>query len=195
MLMKAPSRFAAWLTPTKAFLCSLLIAMGSVLIAAAWFNAVQAKAIAKIAPHRLSDQVEVTSQLQVEDMEAVGRGFRMVIDLRPDGEAADQPSSQEMENAAKAIGLKFAYVPVPHGDIPDDTVDRLQALLNTNRNVLLYCRSGKRAARAWALAEAKRPGGLSAENIQAAVRSSGQDADDLNGRIESMVNGRAKVSQ
>lgn len=191
--MKKRSSFAAWLTPGKAFICSLLLAMGSVLVPAAWSSAVQARALARIAPHRLADRVEVTSQLQVEDMVAVGRRYRMVVDLRPDGEALDQPSSQAMEHAARMAGLGFAYVPVPHGDIPDDAVARLQSVLAAQGDVLLYCRSGKRAARTWALAEARRPGGLSAEQIQASVQGAGQDAADLRDRIDRAINARPKV--
>jgi len=85
-------------------------------------------------------------------------------------------------------------VPVPHGDIPEDVAVRLQSVLADPRDVLLYCRSGKRAARTWALAEARRPGGLSAEQIQASVQGAGQDAADLRDRIDLAINARPKVN-
>lgn len=149
--------------------------------------------MAKIAPHHLSENVDVTHQLQVDDLAAVRRRYRAVVDLRPDGEAPDQPSSLVMEAAAKQAGLDFIHVPVPHGAIPEESVERLHTYLASHHDVLLYCRSGKRAARTWALAEAKRPGGLSAEAILVAVHGAGQDAGDLKDRIEDAVLARQEV--
>ena len=127
-----------------------------------------------VAPQRMPDQLAGLHS----------QGFRAVIDLRPDGEAAGQPSSSEMARAAQASGLAFSYVPIPHGDIPPASVERLASLLATSeRPVLLYCHSGRRAARTWALAEASRPGGLDAAAILADVHKAGQSADDLDREI------------
>jgi uncharacterized protein (TIGR01244 family) len=134
---------------------------------------------------RLSGDVWVAAQ-RTPDQLAVLRlqGFRAVIDLRPDGEVEGQPSSSEMAKAAQASGLRFSYVPIPHGDIPPAAVKRLASLLAiSERPVLLYCHSGRRAARTWALAEAARPGGLDAAAILADVREAGQSADDLDREI------------
>jgi uncharacterized protein (TIGR01244 family) len=80
---------------------------------------------------------------------------------------------------------------VPHGEIPEQAVTRLREALDRQQGpVLLYCRSGKRAARTWALAEASRPNGLPAEAIVAAVRGAGQEADDLRPRIDAAVAAR-----
>jgi uncharacterized protein (TIGR01244 family) len=88
--------------------------------------------------------------------------------------------------------LTFAYVPVPHGDIPGQAVDALgQSLASAGKPVLLYCRSGKRAARTWALSEASRADGLDAVAIQAAVRSAGQSADDLAESIAARIAARS----
>lgn len=51
----------------------------------------------------------------------------------------------------------------------------------------MYCRSGSRAARTWSLMEASRPGGRSADDILAAVKRSGQGADDLAGAINARI--------
>lgn len=106
--------------------------------------------------------------------------FGTIIDLRPDGEDPNAPASSSVESVVKAHEMAFHYVPVPHGDIPDAAVTALsKALLDSPRPILLYCRSGRRAARTWSLAEASRPGGLIATDILAAVTLSGQSADDL----------------
>ncbi len=142
----------------------------------------------------LAPGISISEQLQPRAMSVAQEQFTTVIDMRPDGEAAGQPTSAEMAAAAKAQRLQFAYVPVPHGDIPDDVVDSLSnALASRPGPVLLYCRSGRRAARSWSLVEASRPGGMSVDEIVAAVKSSGQDASDLRARLESRVHARKPV--
>ena len=141
--------------------------------------------------HALAPGIAISEQLQPDAM-AIARGqFGTVIDMRPDGEASGQPGSSEMASAAAAQRLQFAYVPVPHGDIPDAVVDKLSnALAARPGPVLLYCRSGRRAARSWSLVEASRPGGMDVDAILAAVKASGQDASDLRARLEQRVRAR-----
>ena len=60
-------------------------------------------------------------QLLPQDMEeAAARGFALVINNRPDGEAPGQPTSAEMAAAAKAAGLEYLYVPVRGGPGPSE---------------------------------------------------------------------------
>jgi uncharacterized protein (TIGR01244 family) len=114
--------------------------------------------------------------------------------MRPDGEAAGQPGSAEMASAANTQHVQFAYVPVPHGDIPDAVVDSLaNAMASRPGPVLLYCRSGRRAARSWALVESSRPAGMRVDEILAAVRASGQDAGDLRARLDKRILARRPV--
>lgn len=192
--MTSPRKLIALVSPMRAFGLSLILGAAAVLGTAAWSRHVEAAVLAKVDPHRLSSQVDVTTQLQPGALPVISRRYAVVVDLRPDGEAPGQPSSREMEAAAHEDGLDFTYVPVPHGEIPEQAVVRLRAVLDQQHGqVLLYCRSGKRAARTWALAEASRPGGLPAEAIVVAVKSAGQDADDLRGRIEAAVSARVKA--
>lgn len=147
------------------------------------------KTISTLGVKRLTDTVSVSEQLQVSQVGEVKlRGFATVIDLRPDGEAEGQPTAELVKATAGAHNLSFAYVPVPQGDIPDSAVDALnKAIADSPKPVLLYCRSGKRAARTWSLVEASRPGGSSASEILAAVKASGQSADDLAGAINARI--------
>jgi uncharacterized protein (TIGR01244 family) len=140
----------------------------------------------------LAPGIGVSQQLQPKAMRVVAdRAYTTVIDMRPDGEAPDEPGSAQMAAAARAQHLQFAYVPVPHGDIPDSVADSLaRALASRPGPVLLYCRSGRRAARSWSLVEASRPGGMSVDEILAAARASGQDASDLRHRLEQRVRAR-----
>lgn len=146
-----------------------------------WRTALQA--------HELTQEVWVTDQMSADRIAEVSRqGFKAIIDLRPDGEEAGQPTSESIGTIAMLRGLQFAYVPVQHGDIPNASVDALaQALRAAPKPVLLYCRTGRRAARTWALVEAKRPGGLDAASIERAVQSAGQTAEDLDKPISQGV--------
>lgn len=130
---------------------------------------------------KLTPDISVAEQIQLADIPALkARGFAAIIDLRPDGEAAEQPASKAVKSIAVENHMGFAYVPVPHGEIPVNAVDALHKALSTSaRPVLLYCRSGRRAVRTWSLVEASRSGGRSADAIQAAAKAAGQSVDDL----------------
>ena len=94
----------------------------------------------------------VAPQLGVADL-AVARaqGFDLVINNRPDGEAADQPASAEIEAAARAIGLDYLHVPVIGRPTEDQA--RVMAEASDGRQTLAFCRSGTRSMMAWALGE------------------------------------------
>ncbi len=147
-------------------------------------------------PATLGEGISVRDQIALADIPGIkARGFRTLIDLRPDGEAADQPPASAVATAAGAAGLKFAYVPTPHGEIPAATVDAFaQAIATAEKPVLLYCRSGNRAARVWALAEASRSGGADAAAIAETVRSAGQKVDDLKAQIATRIAQRPVAS-
>lgn len=150
---------------------------------------------AKVAP--LTERFAVTGQLnpdQLADLKA--RGYTTIVALRPDGEGPDQPSAAQMSDAARSSGLAFAFVPVAPGAIPDTAVTALEkAVAGDAGKVLLYCRSGSRAARTWSLYEASRPDGADPEAILAAVKASGQSADDLRGAIVGRVAARPAKAQ
>lgn len=150
---------------------------------------------AKVKP--LNGDIAVSEQLKPQELpELRERGFRTIIDLRPDGEAIGQASSAEMHQAASATGMQFSYVPVPHGQIPDSAVAALdKALANSSGPVLLYCRSGKRAARTWGLVEASRSSGMDGKAILTAIRASGQSADDLSEDIARRIAQRAPAPE
>ena len=51
------------------------------------------------------NQVQISGQIQLTDLDALkAAGIGTVINNRPDGEAPDQPSSQEVEAKAAGIG-------------------------------------------------------------------------------------------
>lgn len=143
----------------------------------------------------LIKDISVTEQLEPKAIEHLrNSGFATIIDLRPDGEARDQPSSAEIAVAVQARHMTFSYVPVPHGDISDEAVIALAgAIANSPKPILLYCRSGRRAARTWSLVEASRSGGMDSAAILAAVGAAGQSADDLRDAITTRISLRPKI--
>jgi uncharacterized protein (TIGR01244 family) len=191
--------------PSKrlAFAVAVLAGAGSVLAAPVFEAARKSAASAPTASvsvtaantemHVLVPGILVASQINSSDLSAAReRGVKAVIGMRPDGEEIGQPTASILGDAARMQNLRFAYVPVPHGEMPDTVVDELTAALSASGEgpILLYCRSGRRAARAWALAEASRTGGLSPEEIESAVRRVGQPIDDLADRIRTRITAR-----
>ncbi len=90
-------------------------------------------------------------QLAPGDMaEAAARGFALVINNRPDGEDPGQPSSAEMEAAARAAGLDYAHIPVVGGPTPGQVEAVRAAVDAADGPVLAFCRSGTRSIVVWA---------------------------------------------
>lgn len=145
--------------------------------------------------HPLVARVWVSGQItpaQIDDLKA--QGIRSIVAARPDGEEPGQPSSATVEAAARAAGLDFAYAPVDGDEVPQAAVDAVtRALARRDNPVLIYCRSGHRAARVWALAEASRRDGLEAEAIESVATSVGQPLDDLRGEIAARIATRPKL--
>lgn len=180
-----------WPSLPKVFGLAIALGASAVLGVAAWQHHVREHSLAAVGARPLDRFVQVSTQLRPAALEAVGQHYNLVVDLRPDGEVVDQPPSDSMRREATRQGLDFRYIPVPHGDIPESAVRELrQALVDAKGPTLLYCRSGKRAARTWALAEAGRPGGATVEAILAAVHGAGHDASDLTARLQAEVQQR-----
>jgi len=134
--------------------------------------------------------VYITSQLETKNIAALRkrRGVHTIIDIRPDGEAKDQTPSSEIEAEAKANKMRFHYIPVPHESIPESAVTALDhALSEDPASIVLYCRTGRRAARLFALVQASSPDGPKAEAILKMVSDAGFSADDLKEDIDQRI--------
>ncbi|MCB5363512.1 TIGR01244 family phosphatase [Pusillimonas sp. CC-YST705] len=97
--------------------------------------------------NRLSEGLAVAPQLAPQDMAAVAQaGYRSVIINRPDNEGgAEQPTSEQVMQAAREAGLQVAYQPVVSGAMTLEDVQRFKQLLEElPAPVLAYCRSGTR---------------------------------------------------
>jgi uncharacterized protein (TIGR01244 family) len=102
---------------------------------------------------RVNDRLSVSAQLSVADVaNAKAMGFKTLINNRPDGEAPDQPTSAEIEAAAKAAGLNYLYIPV-RGISPDVAEQACTAIESSEAPVLAFCRSGNRSISCYALGQ------------------------------------------
>jgi uncharacterized protein (TIGR01244 family) len=128
--------------------------------------------------------VFIAAQPTLEDLDAwAARGVTTVVNLRSRAETAELPFDSAAEAAAR--GLRYTEIPMGGADgVSPDIVDRLADLLRDAEGpVVLHCRSGSRAAHAYAaylrsegeadaedLADFGFPGGLSAGTLSALTR-------------------------
>jgi uncharacterized protein (TIGR01244 family) len=103
----------------------------------------------------VADDVCVAPQLTPDAMaEAARVGFRSVVNNRPDfEEGPSQPTSAQIEAAAKAAGLAYRHLPVaPNYQSPEDAAAMARLLRELPRPILMFCRSGGRSGRLFRLA-------------------------------------------
>lgn len=102
-----------------------------------------------IPPVRIDSAVSVTAQLQPQDMPAIAAaGFRSIINNRPDFEGGPgQPTSAQLEAAARQAGLHYQYLPVPPAMHSLEQARSMASTVATLPSpVLAFCRSGRRSA-------------------------------------------------
>jgi len=98
---------------------------------------------------QVAADVCVAPQLTPDAMaEAARVGFKSVVNNRPDFEhGPDQPTSAEIEAAARAAGLEYRFLPVASGNqSPADIAAFARLLEELPRPLLVFCRSGARSA-------------------------------------------------
>lgn len=106
---------------------------------------------------KVTDEFQVSPQITVaQAREAAEAGVVLIINNRPDGEAPDQPSSAEIEAAARAAGADFLALPFVGRPSPEQARAQAEAVAAADGPVLAFCRSGTRSITAWALGEAAR---------------------------------------
>ena len=103
----------------------------------------------------IAPDVCVAPQLTPAAMaEAAHAGFKSVVNNRPDFEhGPDQPSSAEIETAARAAGLEYRHLPVDGGyQSPEEIAAMAKLLAELPRPLLMFCRSGARSTKLYSLA-------------------------------------------
>jgi uncharacterized protein (TIGR01244 family) len=105
---------------------------------------------------KVTDDFSVAPQIDLADLaRAAEAGFKLVINNRPDGEAPGQPTSAEVEAAAKAAGLDYAFIPVKGGPTHEQVEQENAVIADAPGPILAFCRSGTRSIITWSLGQAE----------------------------------------
>jgi sulfide:quinone oxidoreductase len=103
----------------------------------------------------LSREVSVRPQLlphEVADVAAAG--FRGIINNRPDHEAPDQPSSEQIEAEAKRHGLAYWHIPIVPGQATEKAARAFAAAVReAGGPVVAFCRTGNRSTSLWKMTQ------------------------------------------
>lgn len=140
---------------------------------------------------RLSETMLASPQIAPADI-AVAKelGVTLIVNNRPDGEAADQPSGADIEAAANEAGIAYVAIPVTSAGFSQPQVEAMrEALAASDGTVLAYCRSGTRSTLLWSLAQASMGG--DPEGIAAAAASAGYNVAPVRPAMD-MLAGQAR---
>jgi uncharacterized protein (TIGR01244 family) len=123
---------------------------------------------------------------------AASEGFGLIVNNRPDGEAPGQPSSAQIEDAARAAGLAYVHIPVDGRGISMSHISALKKALSDaeNAKTLAYCRSGTRSTFVRAYLQAAQ--GRATDEIIAEAAAAGYD---ISGQAQALESLRANASE
>ncbi|MCQ8185643.1 TIGR01244 family sulfur transferase [Parvularcula maris] len=118
---------------------------------------------------RLNETITISPQIQTGDLAGLkAQGVDGVVCARPDGEAPNQPSAEELRAAAEEAGLGFLHVPVTPGHIPSREDADAWSEFVRGKTVHAFCAQGPRAVLLASLAGAADGRTLSAIKAEAA---------------------------
>ena len=128
----------------------------------------------KIVP--ITDTLAVAPQITADDIaDIAAKGYRTLVNNRPDNEAPGQLSSEEAKRLAEAAGLRYEYFPITAPTLTAEQVDAFARLLpELEGPILTYCRSGSRCSLLWAAVELRK-GRISAEVLIRKIADRGFD--------------------
>lgn len=108
---------------------------------------------------QLTTDLWICGQVHAADFAGIAdKGFRTVINARPDHEAPDQPTSDALAAAAAKAGLNYEYLPVVPNQIREqDAATFAQYLETLPKPILAFCRTGNRVSQLWSLVKARAP--------------------------------------
>ena len=104
----------------------------------------------------MSENVGFAGQIGPEHIvQVVEKGFKSIVNNRPDFEGgAEQPSSAQIEQAARDAGLDYVYQPVVAGQITELDVHAFAEHYNElPKPILMFCRTGNRSNNLYQLAK------------------------------------------
>ena len=96
---------------------------------------------------QISPFLSVSPQIYPAHIERLAaRGFKTIINNRPDNEADDQPLQAELAKEAARHGILFINIPIIPGQITEANIKEFgKELFRVQGPVLAFCRSGTRS--------------------------------------------------
>ncbi|MBB3764745.1 TIGR01244 family sulfur transferase [Sphingomicrobium lutaoense] len=124
---------------------------------------------------QLDEKIWVGPQIRPEDVSSLKeKGIELIINNRPDGEEAGQPTSAEIEAAAKEAGIEYIHNPVYRGPSYSDVEAMEDALEKAGeKKIFAFCRSGTRSTLTWAIARAEQ--GCDRAHLERCAEQAGYD--------------------
>ena len=104
----------------------------------------------------MSENIGFAGQIGPEHVaQVLEKGFKSIVNNRPDFEGgAEQPSSAQIEQAARDAGLDYVYQPVVAGQITELDVHAFAKHYNElPKPILMFCRTGNRSNNLYQLAK------------------------------------------
>lgn len=141
---------------------------------------------------QLNDIVFVSPQIDADDVEAArDLGVALIVNNRPEGEAADQVPGPQIAQAASEAGLDYVAIPVGNSGFSEAQVAAMREALDRagESRLLAYCRSGTRSTLLWALAEAS--AGADPASLTRAAAQAGYDLASIASLMDKLA-ARAK---
>ena len=135
----------------------------------------------------LDDGLLVAPQISADAVAAAAaQGVTLIINNRPDGEEAGQPSGDAIRAAAEAAGIGYVAIPVGHAGFSHPQIAAMQAALaGADGPVLAYCRSGTRSTFLWALARAQ--AGDAVDAIAGKAAAAGYDVASIAPMLQALA--------
>lgn len=104
----------------------------------------------------MTESVGFAGQLYPEQMaEVQQKGFKSLINNRPDFEGGtEQPTSAQIEDAARNAGLDYVFQPIISGQISQLDVEAFARHYHElPKPILIFCRTGTRSNNLYQLAK------------------------------------------
>ncbi len=124
----------------------------------------------------ISEKLSVSSQPSIEEIQSLrDKGFKTLINNRPDGEDPAQPGTQEESQEAKHRGLSYAFIPVTADTITEADIRAFQRAVDESEgSAFAHCKIGTRSLNLYLIGEVL-DGRISADEVLEFGRSRGFD--------------------
>lgn len=138
---------------------------------------------------RIDDRISVSPQITADDVATLkAQGFTTIVNNRPEGEEAGQPTGDAIAEAAAAAGMAYHAIPITHAGFSHPQLDAMATVLaDSSGPILAYCRSGTRSCNLWALASAKTGG--DPDTLVAAGGAAGYDLSGIRPTLDALSQG------